>query len=146
MAAISKVRESMTDAALIEALEAQTGRAYSKFTISRYFSDDAPTTTLELTMDLWATFGQRHGIPRPFIIAETRAEAEKLSPLGGDVERAGIMRDLRKLDAELKAREAERHPEVIGSNGGEEKRRESASNPGGGGDPLRRRQSRITRS
>lgn len=104
MAAISKVRESMTDAALIEALEAQTGRAYSKFTISRYFSDDAPTTTLELTMDLWATFGQRHGIPRPFIIAETRAEAEKLSPLGGDVERAGIMRDLRKLDAELKAR------------------------------------------
>lgn len=74
MAAISKVRESMTDAALIEALEAQTGRAYSKFTISRYFSDDAPTTTLELTMDL---LGDLRAAPRHPAAVHHRGNASR---------------------------------------------------------------------
>lgn len=149
MKAIGKVRDSMTDQALIDAIEAQTGRTYSKFTISRYFTEDNPTTTLELTSDLWLTFGEKHGIPRPVFVAETRADAERYGSSDGDrtengggspgADDSSLRRDMGKFESRLKKDERAGQPSVLQPAGGEDAKQPGSPTHRGRPDHGRRR-------
>lgn len=77
--AIAEVREVLAgDATMIDDVARETGRIYSKFQISRYFKPEDPTTTIQLTEDLWVTYGARYEIPRPCLIAQSRTQAIEL--------------------------------------------------------------------
>lgn len=135
-AAIAVVRDQMTDTQLIADVRRETGRLYSKFQVSRYFSDDDRGTTMELTRDLWNTYGARYGIPRPFVLAETRAEAERMSRTLGD--RLAIDEEADGLSQELNDDTRASQPPVLPSKGGEQTGRGSGKVGKGGSGTARR--------
>ena len=118
IAAIGKVRDMMSDRQLIEAIEEQTGNVYTKFTISRYFAAKGATTTLELTNDLWLTFGAKHAIPRPVVVAQTRDEADVVTA----VLSATLRGEMAKFEDRLRRDEAARHSDVLDSTNGSSRR------------------------
>ncbi len=132
--AVSKIRDSMTDTKLRAMIERQTGRAYSKFIVTRYFQAEKRTTTLEFTLDLWLTFGVEHNLPRPVYIAQTRAEAEQIAEAAPNVAPVAVARRGDPLDDSI-AREEEavekvaaaRHGAVLPSRGGAQVRGRAAS-------------------
>jgi hypothetical protein len=84
-----QIRESMTDQAFLDAIRSYTGNSYTKFQVTRYFKESDPSTTLELTRDIWLAFRTSRQLPRPFAIADTPEDAALLeSRLRGQVDEA----------------------------------------------------------